>query len=285
MACRRSDVSQPPPSWQQAKVDLLNARLVAEMGEVSGLPKFKWMWSEEAVHPFRVMSNGADPKPVYNYRCQCGVDVPEGEHEPVTVTTDGVEETIPCPERVIAEPCYELRRLVTLWKNTDGTPIRHQWLLWGWVPPPAREVWEQTYGDGLDYAEYANGSYEPITVAGVVAVMRKRRMIPTMDLTMEFCRLLVESQKITYAQKMSEWARLQEIAKAHKHSEAVDMLKDKMGNLNFGTKASLLPGRKGSVSFNGLPTTPLSPKEARKAEAGRSRELIVKERRSIVKED
>lgn len=315
MACRRSDISTPPPGNQQSQVAILNSRLRSEMGEVSGKPKFKWGWSEEAIHPFRVMSKGDEPKPVYNYRCQCGVDVGEGKHQPVTVTMTGEvvqssalerlmnrEESVPnfasmeetrtisCPESVIAEPCYELRRLVTLWKNPDGSPIRQQWLLWGWVAPPSPETWEQTYGDSLDYGEYSNGTYEPVTVAGVVAVIRKRRTLPTMDLTVEFCRLLEASREISYTQKMSEWWRLRKLDEVTKHTNAVDFLKDKMGNLNFGTKASLLPGRKAAVSFGGLPkmlsrSSPSRERSSRESQESESSELIIKERRSIVGTD
>ena len=293
MACRRSDVSTPPPSFHQPKVDLLNDRLRSELGEVSGRPKFKWMWSEEAVHPFRVMSLSDTPTPIYDYRCLCGVNVADGKHHLVVTVTDyttedgsEVKAESLCPESVTAEPCYEMRRLCTLWKNTDGTPIRDQWMLWGWVPPPDLTSWKQTFGDMLDYGEYASGTFEPVTVAGCVAVLRKRRQLPTMDLTVEFCRLLDVSRTISYQEKLSRWYDTMAAEKKQKHTNAVDMLKDKMGNLNFGTKASLLPGRQGSISFGGL--TPIL--EARTTRAERSRKngeiestkLIVKDRRSIV---
>jgi hypothetical protein len=182
------------------------------------------------------------------------VNVQSGEHKDVTVTKKewgffGYEgkKTIPCPERVIAEPRYELRRLCKLWKNVDGSELRAQWVLWGWVPPPSEKDWKQSFGDALDYGMYSKGSYEPVTVAGVIAAMRERRKIPGVDLTREFVRLIVAASKIGIAERNRAWEENRAKEEKAKRLFAKEMLMDKMGKLDFGTKAGLLPGKKAGV--------------------------------------
>jgi hypothetical protein len=222
------------------------------------------------MHPVRIRSgegNAMDQRALeWDNRCQCGLNLADDAHSP------------DCSQVIIKEPVYALIRRMHGYTNRDGRPIENQWVLGGWVKPPTPEAWNVQFGTLLDYHEYANGAYEPVTLGTVIACIRKPFEAPTPDTTWFFIRKFRERESISLDYIMNKAAAQEEARRKQARALVKAKFIDRVSTMG-GAK---IIGRPGQVVFqSGGPRFDYEPtpaeerlliKESRSARAGASTE-------------
>lgn len=136
----------------------------------TGLPRVKWMYSEDDRHPMRMRHPDGNLR--FDIRCHCGLNKRPKHLNPE-------EHSENCSGAVVAEPVYEMRRVLDFhgYVNRDGTPIRRQVVLWKWMKGPDEKTWEAAFGSQLAYEPYRKGMYEPVS-AGITKLKGTNDLVP-----------------------------------------------------------------------------------------------------------
>lgn len=108
-------------------------------------PPFQWKWSEELVSIIPVFECiGPETKPVYDYRCPCGLNVRV--------------HTASCSGVTVAK--VRMQRVKTCGLNGEFESYINCWILCVWKAPPSKSDWIDSMGTDEDYP--ANGRYVPV---------------------------------------------------------------------------------------------------------------------------
>lgn len=123
-------------------------------------PQFQLRWSEDlwSLIPRYEMA-GDEPKPVLEYRCQCGVDV--------TV------HSALCSRVTVAKTVLD--KVKTFGLEGEFQSYSKVWVLCTWSPPPSKADWIDSMGTDEDYP--ANGRYIPVH-RGAMCVVIPRSAVP-----------------------------------------------------------------------------------------------------------
>ena len=112
----------------ERQLDRLNELLGQELGRNPfGAPLYEWRWSESLFHRMLKIDR-ATGKPVFDYRCVCGLNVLI--HQPHCRLT-------------VAVPCYIPRKM--------APQLKDQWVAVVWSAPGTREEWLREFGTRLEY--------------------------------------------------------------------------------------------------------------------------------------
>lgn len=252
MSCKFRQDSQLAAPDQRKQAHGCNQTLRRELGLRLGLPRFKWMFSESVMHPVRSRSSQDGLELEWDWRCACGINIADDAH-----ASD-------CNKAVIAEPVYAIIRRMHGYTNKDGSPIEYQWVLWGWVPPPTPDEWNAQFGTLLDFAEYANGAYEPVTLGTLIACVRTQHEAPTMDTTWFFIRKFRERERISTEQLIRMGAAQERVRRLQRLANIKDRYVDKVSSMGGRS----IPGKKGQVAYQS------GPRFAYKPSPGEERLLI-----------
>lgn len=196
----------------------LNRLLLSELGEN---PPYQWIWSESPEFKRAMRILDPDGVPLFNFRCQCGLNVKVHLSE--------------CDVSV-AEPVYEIRK-------TDPRLV-NQWVMCCQQPLPSRELWEAMFGTKLMYP--AQGAWAPVSTEDRALAMPPGA-VPGEHYTMAIINGRRRSREIPDSDVLAEHESWESNKERQTYVNAKDRIKEV---LPISPNA---PGvRGGSISWGGL---------------------------------
>lgn len=165
-------------------------------------PLFQWQWSEDMRS--LVPAYDSDGATVYEYRCQCGVDVQV--------------HSVNCKGSIAKA---KLLRIPTFGLEGEFQSYANCWVLCRWMAPPTKSEWIDMMGTDEDYPEA--GRYLPVH-RGLACMVMPARTLP--DEYEMVTRFMVNKLK----QHSAEW-RI-EMAEREARSRRLDLpIEDVHGNV------------------------------------------------------
>jgi hypothetical protein len=202
------------------EVDKQNAELRERLGEVEGLPLYKWFRSdmEELSLPQLVWDNQEDPKPVQESFCACGVD-----------------------KIIHAHWCKSLSVVRNKAERKSVAPhLRSQWVLCRWMEACSEFEWNLAFGDQFPYPR--QGYYFPVSARGNELAL-KIGDYPRMATTMFIIGAFLEQRKLTEQDHLNEMVEGYDKKVTSRRQRYKDMFKD------FAPVGDDKPGTKNNTSF------------------------------------